>query len=116
MLTKRHLTSAFLLLLLPFASHAIVILDATTAGRYNNGLGDLAALDGPGGFFLGPNISEGDPILPPVIAQPAVVYGSPRADEPRSFGARLVVARSRSSAPHHRLTANPGTAAFRPRA
>lgn len=75
MLTKRHLTSAFLLLLLPFASHAIVILDATTAGRYNNGLGDLAALDGPGGFFLGPNISEGDPILPPVIAQPAVVYG-----------------------------------------
>lgn len=76
MLKSRHLLSALALSLLPLASHAIVIIDSTvnTAGRYNDGLGDLQALDGPGGFFLGPNVSEGDPAINPLLAQPAVVY------------------------------------------
>jgi hypothetical protein len=70
-----QLTCALLLLALPLASQATVIIDSTTLGRYNAGLGDLAGLDGPGGFFLGPNISEGDPTLLPTIPQPAVTYG-----------------------------------------
>ena len=77
MLKHRHLMSALAMLVLPLASHAIVIIDSTvnTAGRYNNNLGDLAGLDGPGGFFLAGNVAEGDPTLLPVIPQPAVVYG-----------------------------------------
>jgi hypothetical protein len=59
---------------LPMASHAVVIIDGSTTGRYNSGLGELAGLDGAGGFFLGPNVSEGDPTLLPVIPQPAVTY------------------------------------------
>lgn len=77
MLKHRHLLSALALAALPLASHAVVIIDSNvnTAGWYNAGLGDLAALDGPGGFFLAANVSEGDPTLAPVIPQPAVVYG-----------------------------------------
>jgi PEP-CTERM motif len=71
---KQYWTSGVLLLLLPIAGHAIVIIDSTTTGHYNDGLGDLAGLDGPGGFFLGADISEGDPTRPPVIAEPAVTY------------------------------------------
>jgi hypothetical protein len=76
MLKHRHLLSALAILALPFASQAIVIIDSnlSTPGRYNSGLGDLAALDGANGFFLGPNVSEGDPERPPVIAEPAVTY------------------------------------------
>lgn len=42
-------------------AHAVLIIDNTTAGRYNSGLGDLASMDGAGGFLLGANSSEGDP-------------------------------------------------------
>lgn len=42
-------------------AHGALIIDNTTGGLYNNGLGDLAAMDGPMGFLLGPNSSEGDP-------------------------------------------------------
>lgn len=70
---KRKLRrSALLLLLAPLASHATVIIDGSTTGRYNAGLGDLANLDGPGGFFLLPIPTEGDPTLPPVIPLPFV--------------------------------------------
>ncbi|HUQ50617.1 MAG TPA: PEP-CTERM sorting domain-containing protein [Gammaproteobacteria bacterium] len=76
-LQRRHIMSALALALLPFASHAVVIIDSNvnTAGLYNAGLGDLAALDGANGFFLAANVSEGDPTLLPVIPQPAVTYG-----------------------------------------
>lgn len=74
MLNHRYVTSSLALLLLPIASHAVVIVDSSTLGRYNAGLGDLAALDGPGGFFLAHDVTEGDPIRPPTIAQPAVTY------------------------------------------
>ncbi len=42
-------------------AHAVLIIDNSTTGRYNSGLGDLAAMDGPGGFLLGAGSSEGDP-------------------------------------------------------
>lgn len=48
-------------LLLQSVAVAAPIIDNTTQGLYNAGLGDLAGIDGPGGFFLGANISEGDP-------------------------------------------------------
>ncbi len=44
-------------------AQAVLIIDNTTTGRYNAGLGDLASMDGPGNFLLGPNVSEGDPTL-----------------------------------------------------
>jgi len=50
-------------LLMPLPAAAVVIIDNTTLGLYNSGLGDLAAIDGPGGFFPGPNVSEGDPTI-----------------------------------------------------
>jgi len=67
-----------LLMSAPLAN-AIVIIDDNTGGLYNDGLGDLAAIDGPGGFLLGPNVSEGDPSLIP-IPDPGLVF-------PASFGA-----------------------------
>lgn len=65
---------ATLLLATTASAQAAIIIDGSTQGFYNDGLGDLAALDGPGGFFLGANSSEGDPTNAN-IAEPAVVYG-----------------------------------------
>lgn len=53
----------FALYLAPLMTHAVVIVDNTTQGLYNNGLGDIHTIDGPGGFLLGPNSSEGDPTI-----------------------------------------------------
>lgn len=69
---NRKLWTLPLLLLAPIASHAVVIIDGSTTGRYNAGLGDLAALDGPMGFFLAPVPLEGDPTLAPTIPLPFV--------------------------------------------
>jgi hypothetical protein len=63
-----------MLLALPLASNAGVIIDSTTLGRYNAGLGDLADLDGPNGFFLAHDVTEGDSTLAPIAAQPSVTY------------------------------------------
>lgn len=52
-----------LLGLLPIASQATIIINDSTHGLYNAGLGDLHGMDGPGGFLPGPNVSEGDPTL-----------------------------------------------------
>lgn len=71
-MTNRKYWIAPLLLLAPLASHATVIIDGSTTGRYNAGLGDLAALDGPFGFFLLPIPTEGDPTRPPNIPLPFV--------------------------------------------
>ena len=49
--------------LLPLQASAAVIITNATFGLYNSGLGDVHAMDGPGGFLVGPNISEGDPNL-----------------------------------------------------
>ena len=64
-----------------FAStaQALVIIDNSTMGLYNDGLGDLEAVDGPGGFLLGPNVSEGDPTLS-FPTDPGIAY-------PGTFGA-----------------------------
>ncbi len=51
------------LALLPLQASAAVIINNATLGLYNSGLGDLAAMDGPGGFLPGPNSSEGDPTI-----------------------------------------------------
>ena len=77
MFNAKHIFKGLLAALLVAASwsaQAAIIIDGSTQGLYNNGLGDLAALDGPGGFFLAQNSSEGDPTNPN-IAEPAVVYG-----------------------------------------
>lgn len=50
-------------LALSVSAQAAVIIDNSTQGLYNQGLGDLAAMDGPGGFIVGPNSSEGDPTI-----------------------------------------------------
>ena len=49
--------------LLPLQASAAVIITNATLGLYNSGLGDLHAIDGPGGFLPGPDISEGDPVI-----------------------------------------------------
>ncbi|MDX1634887.1 MAG: PEP-CTERM sorting domain-containing protein [Marinobacter sp.] len=52
------------------AASANVIIDSSTTGLYNQGLGDLSATYGPGSmFFPGPNVSEGDPNQNP-LAEP----------------------------------------------
>lgn len=56
----RNLFGLAALALLPLQASATIIIDNSTTGLYNN-LGDLAAIDGPGGFLLGANVSEGDP-------------------------------------------------------
>lgn len=49
------------------AASATIIIDNSTNGLYNDGLGDLSATYGPGSsFFPGPNVSEGDPIQNPL--------------------------------------------------
>ena len=72
MIKRRLWSSALLLAFAPLASHATVIIDGSTTGRYNAGLGDLAPLDGPFGFFLLPIPTEGDPTRPPSIPLPPV--------------------------------------------
>jgi hypothetical protein len=47
----------------PSITNAGIIIDGTTNGLYNSGLGDIHAIDGPGGFLPGPNVSEGDPTI-----------------------------------------------------
>lgn len=73
--TLRSIICGALLASFAGGAHAVVIIDNSTMGLYNSGLGDLASVDGPGGFLLGPNVSEGDPNLTfgsdPGIAYPA---------------------------------------------
>lgn len=46
---------------------ATVIIDNSTTGWYNQGLGDLAGTYGPGSSsFPGANVSEGDPVVNPL--------------------------------------------------
>ncbi|PHQ26375.1 hypothetical protein CLH62_01900 [Marinobacter guineae] len=46
---------------------ATIIIDNSTTGWYNQGLGDLAVTYGPGSTsFPGPNVSEGDPNVNPL--------------------------------------------------
>lgn len=61
------------------AAHAAVIVDGTTQGYYNSGLGDLAPAlggqtDGASGFSLFPaaNGGGGDPTVPPIATAPNV--------------------------------------------
>jgi hypothetical protein len=58
------------------AAHGAIIIDGFTTGRYNNGLGDLAAMDGPLGFLRGPNVSEGDPTAS-FVSDPVSGFGYP---------------------------------------
>jgi hypothetical protein len=79
---NKHLRSGALLILLTFGlgeASAVVIIDGTTAGFYNAGLGDLSLdgvlggqTDGATGLHLFPasNSSAGDPLIPPVASEP----------------------------------------------
>lgn len=60
---KLKIAMATALLAASVQAHAALIIDNSTTGRYNAGLGDLADMDGAGGFLLGANISEGDPTI-----------------------------------------------------
>jgi hypothetical protein len=59
----KTMLGVFALSLLPLQASAAVIITSATLGLYNSGLGDLHAMDGPGGFLVGPNVSEGDPTI-----------------------------------------------------
>jgi hypothetical protein len=61
--TFKAIVGVFALTLVPIAASATPIITNATLGLYNSGLGDLAAMDGPGGFLVGPNVSEGDPTI-----------------------------------------------------
>jgi hypothetical protein len=58
---KNKITAFFALLCVASTSYAAIIIDNSTSGLYNSGLGDIHAIDGPVGFLPGPNVSEGDP-------------------------------------------------------
>jgi len=60
---KLKLAIAAALLASSIQAHAVLIIDNTTTGLYNAGLGDLASMDSAGGFLLGANVSEGDPTI-----------------------------------------------------
>ncbi|MDK8463510.1 PEP-CTERM sorting domain-containing protein [Marinobacter sp. SS13-12] len=60
---KLKIAMATALLAASVQAHAVLIIDNSTTGRYNAGLGDLADMDGAGGFLLGANVSEGDPTI-----------------------------------------------------
>lgn len=67
MLKINQLVAATALTLFAGAASAALIIDNTTTGWYNDGLGDLAATYGPGSVsFPGANVSEGDPIVNPL--------------------------------------------------
>lgn len=59
----KNLLGLFALALLPLHASAAIIIDNTSLGLYNNSLGDLAAIDGAGGFLPAANVSEGDPTI-----------------------------------------------------
>jgi len=61
--TLKTIVGVAALSLLPLQAAAGVIITNATLGLYNSGLGDIHAIDGPGGFLPGPNISEGDPTI-----------------------------------------------------
>lgn len=69
----KTILGVFALSLLPLQASAAVIITTASAGLYNSGLGDLAAIDGPGGFLLGANISEGDPTIV-LAADPGLAF------------------------------------------
>lgn len=61
---KNKITVFFALLCIASSpAYAAIIIDNTTFGLYNSGIGDIEAIDGPGGFLPGPNVSEGDPTI-----------------------------------------------------
>lgn len=60
---KLNIAIASALLAASVQAHATLIIDNSTTGLYNAGLGDLSSMDGPGGFLLGQNVSEGDPTI-----------------------------------------------------
>ena len=60
-----HWISAATLASAASAASAGIIIDGSTTGLYNNGIGDLATTFGPE-FFPGSNSSEGDPSLNPI--------------------------------------------------
>lgn len=72
---KLKIAIATALLAASVQAHAVLIIDSTTTGRYNAGLGDLASMDGPGGFLLGANSSEGDPTIE-LAADPGFTFTS----------------------------------------
>lgn len=59
--------------LLSIQAHAVVIIDNLTPGLYNDGLGDIHTIDGAGGFFPGPGVSEGDPDIT-LLADPGLNF------------------------------------------
>ena len=63
MKSLKTILGVFALSLLPLQVSAAVIITDATLGLYNSGLGDVHAMDGPGGFLVGPDISEGDPTI-----------------------------------------------------
>jgi hypothetical protein len=87
MFSKRLLlATAIVFAAAPMQAGAVVIVDGTTSGFYNAGLGDLstdsvlgAQTDTATSFNLFPaaNVSAGDPTIPPVASAPNLVGADP---------------------------------------
>lgn len=62
-----------------WAARGATIIDGSTTGRYNSGLGDLYLMDGAGGFLVAPLPSaEGDPSAS-FLSDPVSSFGYPAA-------------------------------------
>lgn len=77
---------ALVALLTPLGGFGAIIIDNTTLGFYNSGLGDLSLdsvlgvqTDASTGFNLFPaaNVSAGDPLIPPVASEPNLAGADP---------------------------------------
>lgn len=76
------ITCALLFALMPLTGNATIIIDNSTGGHYNDGLGDLFEMDGAGGFLVAPLPSpEGDPNNPPVIPDPGLTFNAEFGDD-----------------------------------
>ena len=71
---KSRISALFAFLcLVSSPSFAVVIIDNTSTGLYNAGIGDIASIDGAGGFLPGANSSEGDPTIT-LVSDPGLAF------------------------------------------
>ena len=71
---KSRISALFAFLcLVSSPSFAVVIIDNASTGLYNAGIGDIASIDGAGGFLPGANSSEGDPTIT-LVSDPGLAF------------------------------------------
>ena len=83
-MTFKTSLAVFALCLLPLQTSAEVIINNATLGLYNSGLGDLQAMDGPGGFSCPARTSA--KAIPRVCWVPIPTSPSPPPSAPTGSG------------------------------